>query len=45
MKESLSIQCIGTDGQNFDFMCFQLNTAQFMNDEGIKNMVDLVLKH
>jgi len=39
MKESLSIQCIGTDGQNFDFMCFQLNTAQFMNDEGIKNMV------
>jgi len=39
MKKSLSVQCVGTDSQHFDFMCFQLNTAQLMNDEGVKNMV------
>uniref|UniRef100_H2Z2H7 Large ribosomal subunit protein mL37 n=1 Tax=Ciona savignyi TaxID=51511 RepID=H2Z2H7_CIOSA len=39
LETPLTGQCIASDGQNFQFMCMQLNTTDLSNDSGIKNMV------
>lgn len=33
------VQSIGTDGQLFQFMVFQLNTTDLVSSDGIKNLV------
>ena len=37
--EPISVQCVVTDGQKMSFICHQLNTLDFENDNGIKNLV------
>ena len=39
MEKPLTAQCIATDGIRLSFLCFQLNTLDLKNDNGIKNMV------
>jgi len=39
LPQPLTAQCIGLDGRNFTFMCLQLNTTDFSDDNGIKNQV------
>lgn len=39
LSSPLAGQCIGLDGKNFHFMCYQLNTTDFETDQGVKNMV------
>lgn len=33
------VQSIGTDGQLFQFMVFQLNTTDLVSSDGVKNLV------
>jgi len=33
------VQSIGTDGQLFQFMVFQLNTTDLVSNDGVKNLV------
>lgn len=33
------VQSVGTDGQLFQFMVFQLNTTDLVSSDGIKNLV------
>jgi len=39
LKQPLSANCIGLDGQKFHFICLQLNTVSFDSIGGIKNMI------
>lgn len=39
LEEPVCGQAIGTDGQDFQFLCMQLNTTKLDSDKGIKNMV------
>ena len=39
LPEPISVQCIHTgNGIDFHFACFQLNTMNFQNEEGVKNL-------
>lgn len=37
LPEPISIQCIETDGENFHFSTYQLNTLNLNGTEGLKN--------
>ncbi|XP_068732869.1 large ribosomal subunit protein mL37-like [Montipora capricornis] len=39
LEKPLTTQCIATDGIRLSFLCYQLNTLDLENDDGIKNMV------
>ncbi|NWU60733.1 RM37 protein, partial [Pterocles burchelli] len=39
LEEPIVVQSIGTDGQLFQFMVFQLNTTDLVSSDGIKNLV------
>ncbi|KAM4655600.1 large ribosomal subunit protein mL37 [Amazona ochrocephala] len=39
LEQPVVVQSIGTDGQLFQFMVFQLNTTDLVSNDGIKNMV------
>ena len=38
LPEPITTQCIGTNGEMYSFMCFQLNTLNLDSGDGIKNM-------
>lgn len=37
--EPISVQCVISDGRVLTFVCHQLNTLDFENDDGIKNFI------
>lgn len=39
LEQPIVVQSIGTDGQVFQFMVFQLNTTDLVSSDGIKNLV------
>ncbi|NWR28522.1 RM37 protein, partial [Tachuris rubrigastra] len=39
LEQPIVVQSIGTDGQLFQFMVFQLNTTDLVSGDGIKNLV------
>ncbi|XP_051657461.1 39S ribosomal protein L37, mitochondrial [Manacus candei] len=39
LEQPIVVQSIGTDGQLFQFMVFQLNTTDLVSNDGIKNLV------
>ncbi|NXX15276.1 RM37 protein, partial [Podargus strigoides] len=39
LEQPVVVQSIGTDGQVFQFMVFQLNTTDLVSNDGIKNLV------
>ncbi|NXD77247.1 RM37 protein, partial [Halcyon senegalensis] len=39
LEQPVVVQSIGTDGQLFQFMVFQLNTTDLVSSDGIKNLV------
>ncbi|NXF82951.1 RM37 protein, partial [Sclerurus mexicanus] len=39
LEQPIVVQSIGTDGQHFQFMVFQLNTTDLVSSDGIKNLV------
>ena len=39
LERPLTAQCITSDGIRLSFLSYQLNTLDFENDSGIKNMV------
>ena len=39
LEKPLVTQCIATDGIRLSFLCYQLNTLDLENNNGIKNMV------
>ncbi|NXK85964.1 RM37 protein, partial [Formicarius rufipectus] len=39
LEQPIVVQSIGTDGQLFQFMVFQLNTTDLVSSDGIKNLV------
>ncbi|XP_005233042.3 39S ribosomal protein L37, mitochondrial [Falco peregrinus] len=39
LEQPVVVQSIGTDGQQFQFMVFQLNTTDLVSNDGIKNLV------
>jgi large subunit ribosomal protein L37 len=39
LPEPVPIQCVMTDGAKFLFSCFQLNTLNYSNSDGVKNFV------
>lgn len=39
LEQPVVVQSIGTDGQLFQFMVFQLNTTDLVSNDGIKNLV------
>nr|XP_009681626.1 PREDICTED: 39S ribosomal protein L37, mitochondrial [Struthio camelus australis] len=39
LEQPVVVQSVGTDGQLFQFMVFQLNTTDFVSSDGIKNLV------
>ncbi|NXY80840.1 RM37 protein, partial [Alcedo cyanopectus] len=39
LEQPVVVQSIGTDGQIFQFMVFQLNTTDLVSSDGIKNLV------
>ncbi|NXI74141.1 RM37 protein, partial [Anseranas semipalmata] len=39
LEQPIVVQSIGTDGQQFQFMVFQLNTTDLVSSDGIKNLV------
>ncbi|XP_009906334.2 39S ribosomal protein L37, mitochondrial [Dryobates pubescens] len=39
LEQPVVVQSVGTDGQQFQFMVFQLNTTDLVANEGIKNLV------
>ncbi|NXU47914.1 RM37 protein, partial [Turnix velox] len=39
LEQPIVVQSIGTDGQQFQFMVFQLNTTDLLSSDGIKNLV------
>ena len=39
LEQPLAAQCIITNGIKLSFLCFQLNTLDLVNDDGVKNMV------
>ncbi|XP_071606180.1 large ribosomal subunit protein mL37 [Heliangelus exortis] len=39
LEQPVVVQSVGTDGQLFQFMVFQLNTTDLVSNDGIKNLV------
>ncbi|NXP04223.1 RM37 protein, partial [Thinocorus orbignyianus] len=39
LEQPVVVQSIGTDGQLFQFMVFQLNTTDLVSSDGVKNLV------
>ncbi|XP_029889641.1 39S ribosomal protein L37, mitochondrial [Aquila chrysaetos chrysaetos] len=39
LEQPIVVQSVGTDGQLFQFMVFQLNTTDLVSGDGIKNLV------
>ncbi|NXK53183.1 RM37 protein, partial [Chauna torquata] len=39
LEQPIVVQSVGTDGQLFQFMVFQLNTTDLVSSDGIKNLV------
>ncbi|NXO02045.1 RM37 protein, partial [Rhinopomastus cyanomelas] len=39
LEQPVVVQSVGTDGQYFQFMVFQLNTTDLVSNDGIKNLV------
>ncbi|NXJ76983.1 RM37 protein, partial [Trogon melanurus] len=39
LEQPIVVQSIGTDGQLFQFMVFQLNTTDLVSSDGVKNLV------
>ncbi|NXW66008.1 RM37 protein, partial [Eurystomus gularis] len=39
LEQPIVVQSVGTDGQLFQFMVFQLNTTDLVSNDGIKNIV------
>ncbi|XP_051481387.1 39S ribosomal protein L37, mitochondrial [Apus apus] len=39
LEQPIVVQSIGTDGQLFQFMVFQLNTTDLVSNDGVKNLV------
>ncbi|NWI91922.1 RM37 protein, partial [Pitta sordida] len=39
LEQPVVVQSVGTDGQLFQFMVFQLNTTDLVSSDGIKNLV------
>ena len=39
LPEPISVQCVNLSDTALNFTCFQLNTLNFDNDQGIKNFV------
>eukprot|EP00079_Xenopus_tropicalis_P008404 XP_002931477.1 PREDICTED: 39S ribosomal protein L37, mitochondrial [Xenopus tropicalis] len=39
LPEPILVQSIGTDGQHFHFLVFQLNTLDLVSEDGVKNIV------
>ncbi|NXS76701.1 RM37 protein, partial [Pandion haliaetus] len=39
LEQPIVVQSVGTDGQFFQFMVFQLNTTDLVSSDGIKNLV------
>ncbi|XP_039929177.1 large ribosomal subunit protein mL37 [Hirundo rustica] len=39
LEQPVVVQSIGTDGQLFQFMVFQLNTTDLVSNDGVKNLV------
>ncbi|NXN15063.1 RM37 protein, partial [Indicator maculatus] len=39
LEQPVVVQSVGTDGQQFQFMVFQLNTTDLVSNDGIKNLV------
>jgi hypothetical protein len=38
LNESLTAQCVVSDGYKLSFIIYQLNTLDFSSDEGVKNI-------
>ncbi|XP_044527749.1 39S ribosomal protein L37, mitochondrial [Gracilinanus agilis] len=39
LEQPLVVQSVGTDGRNFQFLVFQLNTTDLASSEGVKNLI------
>lgn len=39
LEQPIVVQSVGTDGQLFQFMVFQLNTTDLVSSDGVKNLV------
>ena len=39
VQEPLTAQCVVTNGIKTSLLCYQLNTLDFENDDGVKNIV------
>lgn len=39
LEQPIVVQSVGTDGQLFQFLVFQLNTTDLVSNDGIKNLV------
>ncbi|NXX48077.1 RM37 protein, partial [Tricholaema leucomelas] len=39
LEQPVVVQSVGTDGQQFQFLVFQLNTTDLVSSDGIKNLV------
>ena len=39
LDHPITVQAVGTNGRQFEFVVFQLNTTDLCDDQGIKNQV------
>ncbi|XP_024120502.2 39S ribosomal protein L37, mitochondrial-like [Oryzias melastigma] len=39
LQRPITVQSVGTNGRVFEFLVFQLNTTDLVQDDGIKNQV------